>query len=123
MTHPETHLVTLENGPRPAGRSDRCFYCDVAVNYPHAKDCVCRKRTVLIEARVQYVVDVPEDWPVEQIESHRNESSWCASNDVALIQGRIDPPEGCPCFNLEFAFIREASAVDDIQFGIGAIAP
>lgn len=110
MLHPETHTVTPENGPRPAGLSDECFYCNEKLGRQHRKDCVLRKRTVIMEYRFQVVLLMPEHWTIPSIEFNRNDGSWCASNalDELEEQGR-----DCWCNHFKAIFVREATENDE----------
>ena len=119
----ENWLVTPENGPRPAGPPDRCFYCGAAIGSQHAESCVIRKRTVVVRATVEYVVTVPEDWDAHMIEFHRNDGSWCAGNGLSEI-GRLaeyldrdDAPE-CGCSLATWEYVREASPEDEHACGV-----
>ena len=75
-----TWQVTRDNGPRPAGPPDRCFYCTRALGQAHAETCVLYQRTVKIRAVVEYEVRVPAAWTPERVEQARNESVWSAGN-------------------------------------------
>ena len=78
-----------DDGIRPAGKPDECFYCQQKVGQPHGPDCVCVKKLVelKVEARLDdgttftglWQHEVPHFWGVAQIEFHKNESSWCAN--------------------------------------------
>jgi len=107
MDEPQTHIVTAENGPRPAGKPDECFYCRQPIGAEHATDCVCRTRTVVIRYIIEAVQRVPASWDAGTIAFHRNESSWCATN---LLDELCDLDCICPFTKAEF--IREATAAD-----------
>lgn len=90
--------VTEENGPRPAGRPDRCFYCGHALGDRHKDDCVCVVRHVRIRLTVEYNVEVPADWDEGMILFHRNEGTWCASNFIDELDKRFgDESDACMC--------------------------
>ena len=112
MLHPETHLVTAENGPRPAGKPDRCFYCSQPLGSQHAPKCVCRERTVVVRAVIEYVIEVPESWTAEQIEFQRNDGSWCATNLIGELR-EIHEAGACLCPITSFEYLREATAEED----------
>lgn len=118
MDHPETHTVTLDNGPRPAGKPDRCFYCNQCIGELHTETCVLRNRTVVVRAVVEYVVRVPSSWSVEDILFHRNDSSWCKSNLISELE-RIDGSV-CLCGSVLFEFVREATVEDELAQGSAA---
>lgn len=116
MTHPETHIVTADNGPRPAGRPDQCFYCKSSIGTEHMPDCVCRLRTVVVEAIITYTIDVPEQWSAHDIEYQRNDGSWCANGMLGELEKICsDDPENprCLCEVAKFKYVREATADDE----------
>lgn len=112
MEHPETHKVTLKRGPRPAGKPDECFYCQRTLGSDHAAECVMRLKTVVVRATVEYVVIVPESWTKDNIEFHRNDSSWCADNMLAELE-RVSEDKACICHMVEFAYLRDATTDDE----------
>jgi hypothetical protein len=73
-----------DDGIRPAGPPDRCFYCGVKAGEgkTHLLDCVIRTRTVVVRAQVDYVIRIPESWTAADVEFHRNEGTWCANNGM-----------------------------------------
>ena len=109
MRKPETHTVIREH-EAPAGKPGECFYCGSGIGSEHQPECVCRKRSVVLRVVVEYAVLVPESWTPEQIEFHRNESSWCASNFLAEL-GQIN--DGCPCPFHKTTYLREATEEDE----------
>ena len=106
-----------EYGIRPAGSPDHCFYCGVERGGTHKKDCVIRKRTIVMEMKVEIVLDVPEDWDEDMCNFHKNESSWCASNILSTLE-RMKDKMGCLCEATEFKYIREATEEDEDKHGI-----
>ena len=120
-----------DNGIRPAGRPDECFYCNARVGSKHAHDCVVVTRRVEVRVRATlpsgdvfegtWQLDTPYFWDAAQVEFHHNESSWCASNlldecdkgtvawdagdpwsDLEALHGGGD----CLCQRLDFTFQR-----------------
>jgi hypothetical protein len=75
-----------------------------------------RKRTVIVEYKIEVLLEVPEDWDKDMIEFHRNEGSWCASNIIEELR-RLDERAGCLCRLLECSFLREASEQDEQNYG------
>lgn len=78
-----------DDGIRPAGRPDECFYCRRRVGEEHKRDCVMV--TKLVEYAVvatvgdqrfeaRWVKDVPYGWDADMCNFHKNEGSWCADN-------------------------------------------
>ena len=75
-----------DEGIRPAGKPDECFYCRRKVGRRHTRACV------MVDARRTYriirdgrdigtwEVDEPACWDAHERAFHKNESSWCANN-------------------------------------------
>lgn len=101
-----------DHAERPAGNPGECFYCQRKAGEQHAADCVMRRRTVVIRASVELVVDVPETWSANDIEFQRNESSMCANNLIHDLQA-LSERAGCLCQFADFEFVREATAEDE----------
>lgn len=105
---PETHLVAPSYGPRPAGRDDECFYCQRPVGELHDLGCVLRLRRVVVRMTVEFPVEVPDSWTAEDIEFHRNEGTWCATNVLPELEAAI-PEDGClDDLEVHFNYVREA---------------
>lgn len=109
--------------PNDASISDRakCRYCGAALGEEHVNDCVCRKRTVVVRMQIEYVVEVTEYWDADNIEFHRNESSWCAGNAAEELAGlfeRMEERGGCPCSIVEYSYVREANEEDEERCGV-----
>ena len=120
MIHPETHLVTANHGPAPAGRPDECFYCQQKIGEEHKADCVLRKRTVLMRYSYDVVIDVPEEWSPEMIEFCRGGgSSWCAGNTISDLELRKE--EVCWCSDFESMYMGEATADEEEKFDLELI--
>lgn len=114
MLHPETHEVTLKNGPRPAGEPHLCFYCGATVGSTHEPGCVCRTRSVVVRMTVEYSIMVPEMWPAELVNSSRN-GSWCRGNIIQELQAASKQCCLCPVTKIEY--IREATDEDEVYLG------
>ncbi len=95
---------------RPAGSPDRCFYCNQKISQEHKKDCVIRKRTVVMDFTIRMVLDVPEFWDNEDIEFKYNDGSWCADNLIDMIDR---DNKGCLCPYVTAKYIKEASEEDE----------
>lgn len=97
MSTPAWPLVDAkDDGIRPAGRPDACFYCHQQVGQEHKRDCVIV--TKLVRINYTYAVDtrVPHAWTQHDIEFHRNDSSWCANNAFREIRKHLKT-DGCAC--------------------------
>lgn len=102
-----------DDGVRPAGDPSRCFYCS-APKGTHTRDCVCRKRTVVMQMTIQYVVDIPVDWDEQMINFHRNESSFCLGNDIEQLakENKAEEHICSICSRASSIFLREATKQD-----------
>lgn len=90
-----------DNGIRPAGKPDECFYCHSKVGEPHGEECVCV--TSIFRYAVYMNLDGPArerdkgkkvgtfqchdpwHWSAHDAEFHKNDSSWCADNTLCHI--------------------------------------
>lgn len=115
-----------DQGLRPVGKPDECFYCGIKIGQYHKPTCA------LITKIVKYMVDFanvrlgtfsrpePIDWDRDMCEFHKNESSWCADsaldnlvlddNDSARyamlqIEKMIDEHFSCACSLLTFNYL------------------
>ena len=105
-----------DEGIRPAGPKDECFYCQVKIGGQHGAECVIRKRTVIVELTIQVAVAVPEYWDDDAIEFRYNESSACKNGlieDIVRMQERMRTAGNCLCSAGEVTFVREADAEDE----------
>ena len=82
-------LVTIESGPRPAGKPDECFYCNVKLGGNHDDECPLVTKIVKIRATVEFDYECPRHWNTNQINFHFQESSWCASNLPDLLNDHM----------------------------------
>jgi hypothetical protein len=108
-----------ENDVEPVGSRDAC-YCQAKVGEQHRENCVSRKRTVVVQATIEYVVAMPEHWTSDSIEFHRNESSMCANvvkRELAALFEHVDQ-RGCMCDRIETKYVREATAEDEEACGV-----
>ena len=90
-------VIKNDNGIRPAGKPDECFYCNQKVGTPHKEDCVCVYKKVKIKYTYEIEIEVPFDWDKEQIEFHRNEGSWCADNSIRELEEIAEQENSCLC--------------------------
>lgn len=112
MLHPGTHLVTEDNGPRPAGKLAECFYCLQPLEALHKENCVLRYRTVIISCAFELCVEVPEHYTTDQIHFFYNEGSHCADNELTQVVA-LAKQQGCACTFSECKYLREATAEDE----------
>ena len=121
MNHPETFKVTEENGPRPAGPPDECFYCHTPLGDQHKAECVCRKKTIMMQYTIEIPIVVPQYWGKENVEFFTNDSSSCGSNHVTEIlqafAGLWNTGQ-CLCGRITGKYLREATVQDEDDFSI-----
>lgn len=89
-----------DDGIRPAGKPDECFYCKQKVGDRHLWKCVAVDKKVLVKFELTLEDNVPVSWDREQIEFHYNKSSWCGSNIVELVKrnfDKLDAADNCGC--------------------------
>lgn len=86
--YPTFEITATDDGIRPAGKPDECFFCHQHVGSNHTKGCAItwRLKTVKLLAVVEFEEEVPEHWTNEDIRFRYNKSTWCALN----LWGRFD---------------------------------
>ena len=96
---PESWPLVVENddGIRPAGKPDECFYCQRKIGEDHQRNCVVVNKKVKVRWSFDVVIEVPHNWTAENVEFHYGESSWCASNAIAELQKQFPGEDGTPC--------------------------
>lgn len=103
----------------PEKAETHCLYCRQAIP-DHKPNCVCLKRTVVVEMKIRYVVEVPQCWDEDFINFHRGESSYCLGNDIQqLTEEEKRIPNICTiCHRAEVHYLREATEQDhkDLHF-------
>lgn len=91
-------LVAVDDdGIRPAGQSDRCFFCNQLIGTPHKRDCVAVHRMVKVRYVFDLEIEVPYFWEKKNIEFWRNESSSCAGNAVGELEDYQRKQGYCLC--------------------------
>ena len=102
-------VLPNDDGIRPAGKPDECFYCHQRVGSEHLRSCVTLGKMVRIRMTVEYEVSKPFDWSPSDIEFHLNDSSWCANNAIDDLDDYFnsdDPKAPCMCGNAKFEFLE-----------------
>jgi len=79
-------VLLNDDGIRPAGPADACFYCRQRVGEEHKRDCAVITKIVRLRYHIEVDVEVPHCWDKEQIEFHRNLGTWCADNALEEIE-------------------------------------
>lgn len=97
-------VLPNDDGIRPAGQPDECFYCYQKVGQLHDPSCVTVSKivrykvmlsdtAVFLENMEQVGVferGEPHSWTPEECEGHKNMSSWCKSNALNHINWTVD---------------------------------
>lgn len=103
-------FIVTPKAKRPISDKDECFYCHESVGQPHKEDCVLISKKVRVKMVVVYEVEVPSSWTKDDIEFHRNLSSWCANNAIEeLSKCFVADDKECMCNSAEFEYIEDTS--------------
>lgn len=132
MKH-QTHLRTVDrtvqpddDGIRPAGPDDACYYCGTEIGGQHDEKCPILRRVVVLEATITVALPVTLDATPESIEFHWNNGTRCASNLVDELTRMTsvddDGATMCLCDATRFRYVREAAVADVGRIGWG-VAP
>jgi len=79
-------VLVKDEGIRPAGPPDGCFYCKQKVGEPHGEKCEAVHKRVRFRIRAiavfegEWEEEVPFHWDAAMCEFARNEASWCQDN-------------------------------------------
>jgi len=90
-----------DSGIRPAVNPDECLYCQQKVDTPHKSDCVILRRKVKVRYSFDIEIEVPQSWTKEDIDFHRNMSSWCSNNAIDELRATSKDHCLCDAFNCE----------------------
>lgn len=90
-------VLPRDDGIRPAGPPDACFYCQQKVGQPHLAACVTMLKRVKVSYTFELEIEVPYSWSAAEIESHRGGSSWCANNAIEDLRDYMDDFDTCLC--------------------------
>lgn len=113
-----------DDGIRPAGKPDECFYCRSKIGDLHKITCVMIRRDVEYIVTIdgnkvgKFIDDEPISWDKNRSEFSKNESSLCKNNFLDSIKWlknkhakyaqeeieKLDHELECACFLLEFKF-------------------
>lgn len=100
-----------DNGIRPAGKPDECFYCRSKVGVPHKPDCVSVTKKVWVRYSFQLEIEVPHSWTEDDLEFHHNEGSWCANNSIdELTEAFRGDGQACACASFECEYLETTDA-------------
>ena len=93
---------------RPVSNVEGCFYCGSSIGSYHKDSCVLVSKRVKVKATIEYEIEVPNSWSKKDVEFHRNEGSWCASNMLGEMK-KLEEKEGCLCQFTKFEYIGDTS--------------
>ena len=113
-----------DDGIRPAGKPDECFYCNQKVGTSHLSDCVILDKKIKIAYTFEIEIEVPHSWKRSDVEFHRNDSSWCASNAIGEIEGAIERAGyDCACPVMRARVVSMSKELPYRRNKIGQIVP
>ena len=112
MTWPT--VLPNDDGIRPAGKPDECFYCHRKVGQLHKEDCVTITKLVRLRYIIEVDIEMPHSFDAHDIEFNRNEGSWCADNCLDEIEAHCRKEENvgsCLCnrFKAEFVSVLDST--------------
>ena len=91
-------VVEKDDGIRPAGPPDACFYCAQKVGQLHARDCVMVVKVVRFRCTIEVDLTVPHSWTREEIRSFHGrqfyDEVW---STIFETDHRVDHPEVYRC--------------------------
>lgn len=104
-------FTVTEKAMRPASSERKCFYCTAPIGTHHWPDCILVKKKVKVRATIEYEINVPLHWTLEDIERYRNKGSWCCDNIAVelneIITERKNKGESCLCDSVHFEVIQD----------------
>lgn len=114
MSEPWPKVLPNDDGIRPAGPANACFYCGRIVGQEHGRECVAVKRTIKARYTFEIEVDIPAFWETDTFEFARNESSWCANNaiyDLQEYESKLDAEHACFCGRCKIEYLGETDGI------------
>jgi hypothetical protein len=103
-----------EDALRPARPDGTCFYCHTPLGEEHARGCPMRQRTLFVEATVQWVEAIPEDWTPADIEDWVESDREGESRRAHLAFANVIDHEGLAEITAA-RYVREATAADELS--------
>lgn len=90
----ERMVTSDDEGIRPAGADDECFYCHQKVGQRHKMDCVMLTKKGRIRLTIELPLEAAQSFDAHTIEFMYTKGSWCHSNLTAWID-KVTDSEGC----------------------------
>lgn len=106
---PAGPFLVSASAQRPARMDGTCFYCSQPIGVAHKPSCVLIVKKVRVRMTVEYDIEVPDNWTKDNVEFHRNESSWCAGNMMSELEALGHPETGCLCGKVHFTYLNDVS--------------
>ena len=101
-------VLSNDNGIRPAGPPNACFYCKSIIGEHHKIDCVTVRKRIKVNLSIDLEINVPHFWNKGRIEFHYNEGTWCGDNVIEMLKAfRKEHQEHCLCDNTKLSFIED----------------
>lgn len=85
-----------DDGIRPAGKPDECFYCRKKVGEKHGDGCGVVTKKVRMSFTFEIDVEVPHKWDEDMIHYFFNDGTWCADNAINMLVDLKKELEGSP---------------------------
>ena len=102
-------FTVTEKAMRPVSDAKECYYCHKRLGSFHEDHCVLINKKVKIRMTIEYEVSVPNHWKKNDVEFHRNESSWCAGNAIEELS-KLSGENGCLCNkDINFEYVSDES--------------
>lgn len=102
-------FIVTEKAKRPITKEQKCAYCEQPIGTEHKEECVLIQKKVKVRMTIEYEIEVPASWDKDQIEFHRNESAWCASNIIDELKALDNKDGRCLCGITKFEYLSDTS--------------
>ena len=109
-------ITAFDDGIRPAGKQDECFYCNSKIGEKHQSDCHMISKRVLVKIAYEIEIVIPAKWSKEDVNHYYNEKY--TNNGIGLIEEHIDKSKketGTENLNMKIDFIKDVSTSPFVQ--------
>lgn len=94
-------VLTDDDGIRPAGSPNKCFYCNQETGQPHKEECVILNKKIKVKYTFELEIEVPWHWTEKDVKFHREMGTWCADNAIEEMEKYTKKDEKCLCPNFQ----------------------
>lgn len=110
-------VLANDDGIRPAGEQDACFYCRSKIGEPHGDECVMVEKLVKVRYTFELEIKIPHHWDAHRFECHRNDGTWCADNAIGELEELKTHDSGCLCnrFTAEFVSVVDETPIQTLK--------